>query len=93
MNGVDGVGIECKAVAVLLILSAVIIIISMLKSKHFFKAAILSCLQGVAALFAVNLLTSFTGVSIAVNYITLAICAVSGIAGVVLLLACNSILR
>ena len=81
--------IESKGIAVLVIAFGAVIILAMLKSRHFFKAAFLSCAQGLAALFAVNLISSFTGFSIAVNWITIGISAVSGIAGVVMLLVSN----
>lgn len=79
--------LESKGFAVLLIVSGVILLLVMVKSRHFFKALFLSVLQGVSALFAVNLLTAFTGVALSVNAITLAISAVAGIPGVILLLA------
>lgn len=81
--------IESKGIALLVIAMGALIILAMLKSKHFFKAAFLSCAQGLAALFAVNLLSSFTGFSLGVNWITIGISAVSGIAGVVMLLVSN----
>lgn len=79
---------EFKSTGVIVMLSlfSLITLVVMLKSKHFFKAFFLSALQGIAALFAVNLLSSLTGVSLSVNGITLALSAIGGTAGVVGLL-------
>ena len=73
------------ALTITLILGTVAVIICLLKSGHFIKYLFLSALSGIGALFAVNLLTSITGVSIALNYITLGISAVFGISGVIAL--------
>ena len=67
------------------VLGAVIVLISLLKSGHFIRYLILSAISGIGALFAVNLLTSITGVSIALNYITLSVSALFGISGVIAL--------
>ena len=58
---------------------------TLIKSGHFIRYLILSAISGIGALFAVNLLTSLTGVSIALNYITLCISAIFGISGVIAL--------
>lgn len=78
--------IESKSVFGLLVCFGIIILISMIRSKHFFSCLLLSCLSGVAALFAVNLLSAVTGFELAVNPVTLAVSAVGGTPGVVLLL-------
>jgi len=76
---------EFKSTAVIIMLAvfSLITFIVMFKSKNFFKALVFSALQGVAALFAVNLLSAATGVSLAVNGVTLALSAIGGTAGVV----------
>lgn len=76
---------EFKSISVLVMLGifAFITILVMIKSKHFFKALVFSAIQGIAALFAVNLLSAATGVSLSVNALTLAISAVGGTAGVI----------
>lgn len=61
------------------------VIVCLLKSGHFIRYLFLSAVSGIGALFAVNLLTGITGVSIALNYITLAISSVFGISGVIAL--------
>lgn len=63
--------------------SALIVIAVCIKSKHFFKNLSLSAISGIGSLFAVNLFTAFTGVSIAVNYITLLIGIFFGIPGII----------
>lgn len=78
--------IQSKSIFGLLICSGFIILLIMLRSKHFVRSFILSSLQGVAVLFAVNLLSSVTGFELAVNPITLGISALGGTAGVIMLL-------
>ena len=65
--------------------SAVIVLLTLIKSGHFLRYLILSAISGIGALFAVNLLTSITEVSIALNYITLAVSSLFGISGVIAL--------
>lgn len=65
---------------------AVTVLTALVKSKRFFSYLILSALSGIGSLFAVNLLSEVTGVSIALNYITLGISGVFGISGVIALL-------
>ena len=62
------------------------IIISMIKSKKFFSALIMTALQGIIAVFAANFAGSFFGVHICVNPQTLALSALGGIPGVIFLL-------
>ncbi len=84
--------IQSTTVFGLLVCSGIIILIVMLKSKHFIKAFLLSAVQGAAALFAVNLISAATGFEIAVNPITLSISALGGTAGVIMLLAANAVI-
>lgn len=72
-------------IAMLAVFSAITLAV-MIKSKHFFKAFALSALQGIAALFAVNLLSAVTGVSLSVNPVTIAVSAVGSLPGVVAML-------
>lgn len=78
--------IESKAAVGLLIFFGIIILITMLHSKHFFKCIFLSALSGIAALFAVNLLAGFTDFEVAVNPVTLGISALGGTPAVIMLL-------
>lgn len=73
-------------VIIMLVVFSIITVLVMSKSKNFFKALVFSALQGIAALFAVNLLSAATGVSLAVNGVTLALSAIGGTAGVIGLL-------
>ena len=73
------------ALLITFILSSLIVALSLIKSGHFIRYLLLSAISGIGALFAVNLLTTLTGVSIALNYITLAVSAIFGISGVIAL--------
>ena len=64
---------------------SIVVVLTLIKSGHFIKHLTLSAISGIGALFAVNLLTSVTGVSIALNYITLSVSAIFGISGVIAL--------
>ena len=75
-----------------LIISAVIILAVFIKSRHFFKSLFLSSLSGIGSLFAVNVLSQMTGISIGINYITLLISALGGIPSVIALLMSRFIL-
>lgn len=66
-------------------LGAIVVALTLIKSKHFIRYLILSAISGIGALFAVNLLTAVTGVNIALNYITLAVSSIFGISGVIAL--------
>ena len=67
------------------LLGVTAILLTMLKTKRFTAALILSVLQGVGALFAANFIGSFMNVHISVNPFTLAVGALGGIPGVTLL--------
>lgn len=68
------------------IIAGVCVIVLSYKTGHFFKSIFLTAISGIGSLFAVNILTSLTGVSIAVNYITLALSGIFGIPGTIMLL-------
>ena len=65
--------------------TVVTVALTLIKSRHFIRYLTLSAISGIGALLAVNLLTSITGVSIALNYITLAVSSIFGISGVIAL--------
>ena len=67
----------------------IIIFITFYKSKRFFTALLLTTLQGVCALFAINLLGKYISVHIPINYWTLGVSSVGGISGVIMLLLCD----
>lgn len=56
------------------------------KSGHFTKSVLLTAFSGIGALFAVNIISYISGVSIALNYITLSISGILGIPGVIMLM-------
>lgn len=74
---------QLTPIIIALAISAVIVLITLIKSGHFIRYLLLSAISGIGSLFAVNLLSSVTGVSIALNYITLAVSSVFGISGVI----------
>lgn len=76
------------AMIIALAVSALIVFTALIKSGHFFGYIILTALSGIGSLFAVNLLSYVTGVSIALNYITLSVSSFFGIPGVIGLLLC-----
>lgn len=84
---------ESKWFAAVLIAAGIALLICMKKSGSFFKTLCYSAFQGTAALFAVNALAGFTGVSLAVNGVTLAVGGLGGLPGVILLLSAQAILR
>ncbi len=62
------------------------------KSEKGARSFVLSALQGIAAMFAVNLTGMVTGVTIAVNWYTVATYIVLGLPGVITTLIINLVL-
>lgn len=77
---------------ILLSIYVFIIFITMIKSKKFFTTLFLTVLQGVCALFAVNLLGQYISIHIPVNGWTLGISSIGGISGVIMMLLCDVIM-
>jgi hypothetical protein len=67
-------------------LAVIVILGSMMKSRHGLKGFILTALQGIIAIFAVNTAGLVTGVTIAVNWYTLGFGMLCGTPAVVALL-------
>ncbi len=67
-------------------LSVIIILTVSVKSKHFFKSVLLTASSGVGGLFALQLLSGFTELTLPVNGFTLAVSSLSGIPGLIGLL-------
>lgn len=65
------------------IIAAVCVLWWMVKSEKGATSFVLSALQGIAAMFAVNLTGLVTGVTIAVNWYTIATFIVLGLPGVI----------
>lgn len=59
------------------------------KSKKFFIYFLSTVLQGICALFAVNLIGKFIYVHIPVNCFTVGISSFGGVSGVIMLLLCD----
>ena len=75
-----------------LILSGIIILAVTLRNEKPFKNIFLSLFSGVGSLFAVNIASAITAVSLPINTLTLSVSAVGGIPGVVLLLISDVLL-
>ena len=76
-----------------LILSGLIILSASLKSEKFFRSILLSAVSGIGSLFAVNIASAVTGVSLPVNLVTLLISGIGGVPGAVFLLLSDVILN
>ena len=81
--------LPCICVGVIL---ALIIIQVIMHSEHPVRAAVLSLLPGLLAMLCVNLLSSFTSVSVPISPLSLFISAVLGIPGLTALLIIQRIL-
>lgn len=77
---------ELFPIILALAVSVIIVFTVLIKSGHFIRYFMLSAISGIGSLFAVNLLSAYTGVSIALNYITVAVSSLFGISGVIGLL-------
>ena len=68
-----------------LIVCLLVILISFIKSRHFFSSLFLSALQGIIALFAVNFTGGFIALHLNVNLFSLFVSAFGGLPGVIFL--------
>lgn len=75
------------------VITGIIILISMARTKKFVGALLITALQGITALIAAGIVGSFTGINISVNAYTLVFSSIGGIPGVVFLLIAGVILR
>lgn len=67
----------------------IVIFVAYFKSKRFFTALLFTTLQGICALFAVNLMGKYITLHIPVNNWTLGISSIGGVSGVIMLLLCD----
>ena len=67
----------------------IIIIYAYIKTKTFFSTFIIIALQGICALFAVNLLGQYISVHIPLNGLTIGISSLGGIPGIIMILLCD----
>lgn len=77
----------------LLILSGVIVLSVSVKSERFFRSLFLSAVSGIGSLFAVNIASAVTGVSLSVNLFTLLVSGIGGVPGTVFLLLSDVIIN
>lgn len=73
--------------------AALCVLIAAFHAGHAVRRLFVSTLQGVAALFAVNAAGTLTGITIAVNPVTLTAAGVFGLPGVISVLLLNTIFR
>lgn len=66
-----------------LAIACLVIIVSAFKTKRFFSCVILSALQGIAAMFAVNALGLVTGLHLSLNGYTIAASVIGGTPAVI----------
>lgn len=78
------------AVAVLV---GIIILTVIFKSGHIFKSLCLTIFQGVASIFAVNVVGLLTGVTLGINWYTLGASMVLGMPGVIAMLVVKYLFR
>lgn len=66
---------------------------AMLQTGNAFKSLVVSSLQGIGVLFALNVAGSFAGISLSVNPFTMIVSAIGGVPGVTLLLLTNFLMQ
>ncbi len=71
--------------------SVLSVIFAMIKSKKFFRCLFSSAIQGITALFAVNVIGALTGVTVAVNGYTLCASSLFGVPAVISALILDTI--
>ena len=76
-----------------LAIAALAVLIAFVRSGRFFGAVIGSVVQGVASLLAVNVAGMLTGVTVAVNPVTLTAVSLLGVPGTVGLLLLDTIFK
>ena len=72
---------------------AIAVLLSMLRSRRLLRCLLLTVVSGVAALYAVNALGLLAGVTLSVNWFSLAVGALGGAPGVVALLLADTVFR
>ena len=83
-----------KAVVIILLAAgALAVYITAVKSRHFFKSLISSVFQGLASLLAVNVIGLLTGVTVALNWYTIAFSCVFGTPACIALLFLDTLFR
>lgn len=80
-------------VCAVLVLALLAVLIAFLRSGRFFGALFSSAVQGAVSLLAVNVAGMLTGVTVAVNPVTLTAVSLLGIPGTIGLLLLNAIFQ
>lgn len=71
--------------------SGAVILLSMLRTKRFLAALILTVVQGIAAFFAANFAGGFFGVHLPLNALSIGIASVGGTPAVIMMLLVQTI--
>ncbi len=83
-----------KAVIIILLAAGVLTVyITAVKSRHFIKSLTGSVFQGLASLLAVNVIGLLTGVTVALNWYTIAFSCVFGTPACIALLFLDTLFR
>ncbi len=80
-------------VIILLAVGAFAVYVSMIKSKHFFRNLINTVFQGLASILAVNVVGLLTGVTVALNWYTIAFSCVFGTPACIAFLLLDTLFR
>jgi hypothetical protein len=80
-------------ILILLSIGALAVFIAMYKSEHFVKSLLLTAFQGIASMLCVNALGLVTGVTIAVNWYTIATVSFFGMPSCIALTIMQLIIR
>lgn len=70
-------------------LCGLVILVSMLKTHRLFRTMLLSVIQGMTAMLAVNFAGEFTGIHIPLNLFSVSVSAIGGLPGVIFLVVSN----
>ena len=74
-------------------IAVISVLLGMIKSKSFIKSLFVSALQGIVALFGINAIGAFTGVTVAVNTYTLVSCSLLGVPAVISALLLDTVFK
>lgn len=82
-----------KIIIAVLIICAVAVMASFVKSGHFFKSLFTSAFQGIISLIAVNVTGLATGVCLSLNWYTISAVSLFGLPGTVALVIMKSLFK
>lgn len=82
---------SAKFLIVLCSFAAILSFIKMIKSGHFIKCFTVSSFTGIGSLFAVNLISFVTGMTLSINFFSIVFCALTGMGGSIFLLLLNTL--